>query len=174
MAEIPKWFPRTLEELHRPEPGEQPSIRDPRIATSHGGGVCPVQHWGVLVDGRVFYFRYRHGHATVTLGPSWYEPGFLPVMNPLVTNEMWDTAYAAALAAAGGDYTAIPDGALPYRWLGPTGGHSVTDEDDGWFDSQFELDAAFSACLDEVWHEPFEVEGWEALRHTDWRKEQAF
>jgi hypothetical protein len=29
---------------------------------------CPTQYEGTLKDGRVFYFRYRHGRATLGLG----------------------------------------------------------------------------------------------------------
>lgn len=162
MAEIPKWFPRTIEELYRPEPGREPSLNDPRVIASHGGGACPVQHWGVLVDGRVFYFRYRHGYAFVSLAPAWYEPGLLPARNPLVTREEWDAAYEAGAR----------DDDLPRLFLVTGGGFEVTIEDDGWFGSQNELDTAFSRCLDEAWDQPFYEEGWEALRQTNWRKEQ--
>lgn len=171
MTEIPKWFPRTIEDMYRPEPGQQPSLNDPRVAASHGGGVCPVQHWGVLVDGRVFYFRYRHGWAHVSLAPSWYEPGALPASDPRTTMEDWDEAWAAALVAANGDHTNIPNEALPSLWLVTGGGFTVTEDDDGWFNSQEELDETFTRCLDEAWDEPFDEEGWEILRQTNWRKD---
>ncbi len=29
------------------------------------GGICPVQGWGDLPDGRAWYFRYRHDEATL-------------------------------------------------------------------------------------------------------------
>lgn len=155
MAEIPKWFPRDIEELYRLNPGEAPSINDPRVATSHGGGVCPVQHWGILDNDRVFYFRYRHGGASVRLAPHWVEPGELPARDVRTTWEAWDEAYERG------------DDPLPPLWLGPGGHHQVTEEDDGWFSSQDELDEAFRIVLDQVYEEPFDVEGWEA-----WRKEQ--
>lgn len=162
MAKVPKWFPRTMEELYRADPGQAPSLNDPRVATSHGGGVCPVQHWGVLVDGRVFYFRYRHGWADVWLGPAWYEAELLPASDPRVTREEWDAAYDAG--KRGKD--------LPRMWLVTDGGFEVTEANDGWFNSQEELDAAFTRCLDEAWDEPFDEEGWAALRQTNWRKDQ--
>jgi hypothetical protein len=31
-------------------------------------GACPVQIKGLLTDGRQFYFRYRHGWASVGVG----------------------------------------------------------------------------------------------------------
>jgi hypothetical protein len=172
MAEVPEWFPSTMEELHRLEPGEAPSLSDPRVATSHGGGACPVQHWGVLVDGRVFYFRYRHGWAHVSLAPAWYEPGLLPAQDPRVSHEAWQAAYDAALAVAGGVWDDIDSDTLPSMWLVTGGGFVVTEEDDGWFSSQEELDDAFTRCLNEAWGEPFDEEGWEALRQTNWRKDQ--
>jgi hypothetical protein len=172
MVEIPRWFPKDMEELYRPDLYDEPSIRDPRVVTSHGGGACPVQHWGVLTDGRVFYFRYRHGWAYVSLAPEWYEPGLLPARNPRTTHEEWDAAYATALAAANGVYDNIPDDALPSLWLVTGGGFVVTEENDGWFGSQEELDTAFTRCLDEAWDKPFDEEGWEALRQTNWRKDQ--
>lgn len=154
MAEIPRWFPRTMEELYRPEPGQAPSINDPRVVASHGGGWCPVQHWGVLSDGRVFYFRYRHGYATVTLAPAWFEAHELPANDPRTSYDQWHEAYEAG--ARGDD--------LPQLWLGNVGGYEVTTEDYGAFDSQEELDDTFRRCLDEVWDEPFDEEGWALLR----------
>lgn len=171
MAEIPRWFPKDMEELYRLEPGDCPTILDPRVATSHGGGACPEQHWGVLVDGRVFYFRYRHGWASVTLAPEWFEPGFLPARDVRTSIEEWNTAYEAYVAA-NGITDNIPDGVLPKLWLGTADGFEVTKENDGSFGSQEELDDAFTRCLDKVWGEPFDEEGWAVLRQTDWRKEQ--
>lgn len=172
MIEVPKWFPRDIEELHRPDPGDPPSLTDPRVAASHGGGMCPVQHWGVLVDGRVFYFRYRHGGARVELAPEWYEPGFLPARDPRTSMEEWDAAWVVAYAAANQVVDDIPDSALPNLWLGTIGYVLVTEEDDGWFSSQEELNATFTRCLDKAWDRPFDEEGWEVLRQTNWRKEQ--
>jgi len=31
-------------------------------------GACPVQIEGELTDGRQFYFRYRHAHASLAVG----------------------------------------------------------------------------------------------------------
>jgi hypothetical protein len=121
-----------------------------------------VQHWGVLTDGRVFYFRYRHGWAHVSLGPEWYEAGLLPARDLRTTHEEWDVAYAAGAR----------DDDLPRLWLVTGGGFTVTEENDGWFSSQEELDGAFTRCLDEAWDKPFDEEGWNVLRQTDWRKNQ--
>lgn len=163
MAEVPEWFPSTMEELYRLNPGEAPSLSDPRVASSHGGGWCPVQHWGVLTDGRVFYFRYRHGCASVALGPDWFEAEFLPAFDPRTTMEEWNVAYAAGAR----------DGDLPNLWLSKAFGFQVTEEDDGFFDSQEDLDETFTKCLDLCWDKPLpEMEGWEVLRQTDWRKTQ--
>lgn len=164
MAEIPEWFPRTIEELHRPDRGDPPSLTDPRVATSHGGGVCPVQHWGVLIDGRVFYFRYRHGYATVTLAPDWFEPGDLPTMDPRVSMEEWEAIYYKELERVNGVFEDFNDAVLPRLWIGNVGGYQVTKENDGWFSSQDQLDEAFTRCLDEVWSEPLDEEGWAAVR----------
>jgi hypothetical protein len=123
-----------------------------------------VQHWGVLVDGRVFYFRYRHGWAHVSLAPAWYEPELLPAVDPRTTHEEWDTAWAAG--ARGDD--------LPSLLLVTGRGFTVTEEDDGWFSSQEELNDAFTRCLDKAWDEPFDEEGWEVLRQTNWRKDQSW
>jgi hypothetical protein len=32
MTEVPRWFPKDIEELYRPEPGDIPSLNDPRVA----------------------------------------------------------------------------------------------------------------------------------------------
>lgn len=164
MAEVPRWFPKDIEELYRLEPGERASIRDPRVATSHGGGACPEQHWGVLTDGRVFYFRYRHGWASVTLAPHWYEPGRLPAYDLRTSHEQWQAAYDAELARVNGVFEDVRDDALPRLWMGPAAGYEVTEDNIGWFSSQQELDEAFAACLDQVWNEPFDEEGWELQR----------
>ncbi len=171
MAELPEWFPNSMEEMYRLNPGERPSLLDPRVASSHGGGMMPVQHWGVLTDGRVFYFRYRHGSASVALGPSWYEGHLLPARDQRVSMEQWDAAWAVALKAVGGEAENVPSNALPNLWLEPRVGVMVTEEDNGWFDTQEELDSAFKVCLDLAWDLPFDDEGWEYLRQTNWRKE---
>jgi hypothetical protein len=67
----------------------------------------PCAALGVLVDGRVFYFRYRHGWASVSLAPSWYEPGLIPAQDPRVTRGEWDAAYEAGAR----------DDDLPKMWL---------------------------------------------------------
>lgn len=43
-------------------------LSHPMVATSDGGGYCPVQYEGQLVDGRHFYFRYRGGWAALGFG----------------------------------------------------------------------------------------------------------
>lgn len=45
------------------------SILSLAVAYSHGGGTCPEQHWGLLVTGEEFYLRYRHGDASLHVGP---------------------------------------------------------------------------------------------------------
>ncbi len=40
-----------------------------RTAEETCGG-CPVQIEGTLVDGHHFYFRYRHGYASLGVGPT--------------------------------------------------------------------------------------------------------
>lgn len=163
MAEVPKWFPSTMEELYRLNPGEGNSLNDPRVATSHGGGWCPVQHWGVLTDSRMFYFRYRHGWASVGLGPDWFEAELLPASDPRTSYEEWRAAYDAGAR----------DEELPNLWLGRGFGYQVTEDNLGAFDSQEDLDEAFTRCLDLCWGEPLlDAEGWEALRQTDWRRTQ--
>ena len=59
-------------------------LADPRVAESHGGGACPEQHEGVLTTGEHFYFRYRHGWASLTLGdrPGVYGPPTRYVNSP--------------------------------------------------------------------------------------------
>lgn len=66
--------------------GNMSSLRltDPRVAESKGGGACPEQHEGRLTTGEYFYFRYRSGWASVTLGrtPGVYGPPFRGVESP--------------------------------------------------------------------------------------------
>lgn len=38
------------------------------VATSEGGGYCPVQYVGQLINGQEFYFRYRSGWASLGIG----------------------------------------------------------------------------------------------------------
>ncbi len=160
MTKIPDWFPKSTEEMYRMGPLQQPTIDHPQVAESHGGGACPEQHWGVLADGRVFYFRMRHGWASLCLGPDWYEAGALPVMDPRVDYDAW-----MVLAAA-----SPPDAELPSLWLGPRSGVGVSDEDDGWFPGTEDQTPAeqraeaFGKCLDQVWDQPFDPEGWEPFR----------
>lgn len=125
-----------------------------------------MQHWGILTDGRVFYFRYRHGYATVTLAPDWYEPGDLPARDLRVTMEEWEDIYYRELARVNGVFEDFDDDVLPSIWIGTVGGHRVTDEDDGWFGSQEELDNTFTRCLDNAWDEPMDDEGWDYLREA--------
>lgn len=44
------------------------AINHPAVAFSAGGGMCPVQYTGWLVNGVHFYFRYRGGHTSIRLG----------------------------------------------------------------------------------------------------------
>jgi hypothetical protein len=78
-------------------------LTDPRVAESQGGGACPEQHEGRLRSGEFFYFRYRHGWASVTLGdrPQVYgpprsgmdSPGFLAEEGMSVGSEMQGSFY---------------------------------------------------------------------------------
>lgn len=152
LRELPKWFPKTMEDVYRPEvPGR--SIDDPRVAESHGGGACPEQHWGTLTDGRRFYFRYRSAWASVRLAPAWFD-GEIIARDLRVTREQWDEAYERG------------DEELPNLWLGPGAGFQVRENDPyhGWFDNAEERALAFAACLDQIWDEPFDEEGWELHR----------
>jgi hypothetical protein len=54
------------------------TIDDHRVAESHGGGACPEQHWGTLIDGQIFYFRFRSNCAQLHLGVEGEE---LPVVD---------------------------------------------------------------------------------------------
>jgi hypothetical protein len=45
------------------------SILSLAVAHSDGGGTCPEQHWGWLINGEEFYLRYRHGQASLHVGP---------------------------------------------------------------------------------------------------------
>lgn len=152
MAEIPKWFPKTIEDMYRMAPTGR-TIDDDRVAESHGGGACPEQHWGTLIDGRRFYFRYRSAWASIRLSPAWYD-GDLHARDLRVTREQWQEAYDRG------------DENLPSLWLGPAAGIQTREDDPyhGWFDDAMERAIVFAACLDQVWDEPFDEEGWELHR----------
>lgn len=154
MAKLPDWFPKSMEDVYRMDPSLEPTIQEPRVAESHGGGMCPEQHWGVLTDGRVFYFRMRHGRASLRLAPHWFETECLPASDPRITMEQWDEAYNNG--ARGED--------LPQLWLGPIANVTVTEENDGWFNSEEECANAFAQCLDQIWDEPFDEDGWAPYR----------
>lgn len=48
-------------------------LGDVRVATvEQTSGGCPEQYEGTLIDGREFYFRYRHGWASLGLGEDRY------------------------------------------------------------------------------------------------------
>lgn len=74
---------------------QEPTITHPRVARSDGGGVCPEQHYGMLTDSRAFYYRYRHGYASLQVverPPGVYD---LPITNPDYDRE----AHIAAIEA---------------------------------------------------------------------------
>lgn len=115
---------------------EAPSVIHPRVARSDGGGLCPEQHYGVLTDGRSFYFRYRHGSASLQVldrPPGVYD---LPVVNPFFDREACHIA-----AEAGTEYTGPPFWAEPVVWV------PVSEEDDGFFQDDGEKLDTFSRLL---------------------------
>lgn len=94
--ELPADFPKNTGELYRLN--DNPTITDGRVSESWGGGLCPEQHWGVLLDGQTFYFRMRHATATLCLGPIGSDPNTdLPMVNPAFVMEDFDAAYIAGV-----------------------------------------------------------------------------
>jgi hypothetical protein len=52
-----------------------------RVKNSYGGGAQPEQHNGELVDGRKFFFYFRHGKARLHVALPGHEP---------MENDSWD------------------------------------------------------------------------------------
>lgn len=117
-------------------------INHPCVVESSGGGMCPVQYFGTLCDGRVFYFRFRHGVARIQLGPKGTELNELPLVNPLFNWEDASRAHEAGeeyphiLFADPLAYVDVCGDADPYR------GFFLTDE---------ERDEAFAGCLHQIY-----------------------
>lgn len=114
------------------------SIKHPRVQDSSGGGMCPEQHWGTLDDGRVFYFRLRHGWARLNLGP----PG-TPLENMPLPNPRFNWAEFAAAYDRGENYPQT-------MFMDPAGYMEITEEDRGWFEDDAERINTFDACLRQV------------------------
>jgi hypothetical protein len=117
-------------------------IRDPRVLSAEGGGFCPVQWYGTLIDGRVFYFRFRGGWARINLAPAGTELYSLPRINL-----DWDfEAFHDALAR---------EEVYPHSfWADDLAHFDVCGDSDpyrGFFTSEIELNQAFTACLDQLW-----------------------
>jgi hypothetical protein len=71
------------------------SIKDPRVAVAYGGGMCPEQHYGHLLDGRPFYLRLRSSWAELQVGPPGSKEEDLPLTNPLWVRDDFEAALAA-------------------------------------------------------------------------------
>lgn len=121
-----------------PDGSGTPSIGHRRVRFSTGGGACPEQHYGVLIDGRFFYFRYRHGRASLQVLHRPTGRFDLPVVN-----KHYDAEAARAVLAAGELYTDSP-------WEQPCVSVRMSDADDGWFQDSEELVDAFNKCLELV------------------------
>ena len=121
------------------------TITDPRVERSWGGGACPEQHWGYLTDGRCFYLRLRHSHASLQLGPKGLDPNEdLPLINPEWSNEEFDAALAA-----GEVYSKS-------FWMQPRPEINVYPEDDwfGNFRTEEDLQGTFTMLLDQILEAP--------------------
>lgn len=116
---------------------ESVSIRHPRVVESEGGGVCPEQHWGTLDDGRVFYFRIRHGYARLHLGPPGTSHDDMPLVNPEFSwvefNDAWER----------GEGDQYPH----HLFAEPIGAVEVYSEDWGWFETDEDRTNTFTECL---------------------------
>lgn len=128
------------------------TLSDSRVVSSHGGGMCPEQHWGELTDGSVFYFRMRHGWAELHVGPPGTNEADLPLVNPA-----WKRDEAEAAYDAGREYVSF--------WHGPVGEFEAYPEDhlNGSFDNDADRDRAFTECLDQIWRDGRVVYGDEDL-----------
>lgn len=116
-------------------------INDPRVKEASGGGLCPVQWFGTLTNGWVFYYRMRHGWADVHVGPPGTSKDELPLINPNWIQEDFDQAYAQG---------------EEYRhsfWAGPVASVNAYPGDPliGYFESDEDLNRVFTECLDQIW-----------------------
>jgi hypothetical protein len=130
---------RNMADLHRK--WGPPTISDPRVKESWGGGLCPEQHWGRLHDGRGFYFRIRHAYASLCLCSAEQDPNVdLPLVNPEWTNEGFDAAREAGVV-------------YPHKFfLGPRPEVEVYPEDPwtGSFKTDEDRQRTFTTLLDEI------------------------
>jgi len=133
-------FPKSMADVYRASGTEQ-TITDHRVEASYGGGICPEQHWGILTDGRSFYYRMRHGSASLCLGPVGSDPGKdLPAVNPDWVRADFDAAYDA-----GKEY--------PHSFfLGPRPYLEVYPDDPlvGWFETDEDRQDTFTKLLNEI------------------------
>lgn len=114
-----------------------PFIRHPRVQSSDGGGLCPEQHYGVLTDGRTFYFRYRHGEASLQVLHRPEGVCDLPVTNPEFDREAFKVAINNSQ-----DYAGPPFWAQPKVWV------TVSEEDDGYFQDDEEKEDTFTRLME--------------------------
>lgn len=119
-----------------PDGSGTPSINHRRIRFSTGGGLDPEQHYGVLIDGRFFYLRYRHGRASLQVLHRPTGRFDLPV-----ANKHYDAEAARAAADAGEPYLGPPFREQPCVYV------KVSEADNGWFQDPEELSDTFDKCL---------------------------
>jgi hypothetical protein len=118
-----------------------PTITDPRVKESWGGGMCPEQHWGRLQDGRGFYFRMRHACASLCLCSPEQDPVVdLPMVNPEWNKEDFDAAYVAGTG-------------YPHRFFLDPRPDVEVYPDDSWigsFKTDEDRQRTFTTLLDEI------------------------
>lgn len=127
-----------------------PTITDPRVERSWGGGMMPEQHWGYLKDGQCFYLRLRHSYASLQLGPKGLDPNTdLPIVNPEWEREEFEAALDAGEA-------------YPHSfWLQPRPEIEVYPDGDwvGNFRTDEDLQRTFTTLLDMILADPTST-GW--------------
>lgn len=121
---------------------EGPFLTDSRIDHTKdlfGGGICPVQATGFLVDGRPFYFRFRSGYASLQVEPVGSKN--LPNRNPEWNSQDYDRANSLQ-----------EEYPIPY-WAGVRADLDICSKDDpyrGYFFTEDEKNNTFAALLNMI------------------------
>lgn len=124
-----------------PDREADPSIKHWAVTEAGGGGACPVQYWGTLVNGWKFYFRFRSNYARLNVAPPETPMKEVPVYNPA-----WSAQDCSTAIDAGQEYT-VPVFLWPEGKIDEVYPH---DPLAGYFRTEEDLQKTFAACFEQV------------------------
>ena len=118
------------------------TIDHPHVIESHGGGACPEQHFGELIDGRIFYFRFRSNCAQLHVGT---QGEILPSINPEFDMDEFNKTLAPGYS---GPFYPVN------LWRRPLGTYNAFYENDpliGFFQTDEDRNNCFTHCLNQIY-----------------------